>query len=81
MIDRQFNGGPIVLRCDACAPEYLETGTSDFAEAMAVAGDEGWIKRYAEWSAGWNHYCPDCAAERAWERESARRPRLKPGQR
>lgn len=79
MIDRDYHNGPIVLRCDACAPGYLETGDSDFAGAMAVADDEGWAKRHLD--GGWHHYCPDCAADRAWEREASRRPPLRRGQR
>ena len=61
MIDREYRGGPVILRCDGCAPEYCETGEQDLAAAMAVARDEGWqvILRDGDWL----HHCPDCRSE------------------
>lgn len=81
MIDRDFRGGPICLRCDACAPEFCRTGETEFAAALAVARAEGWVARHMGSDRGWAHFCPDCAAERAWERDGAVRPRIARGQR
>lgn len=81
MIDRDFRGGPIHIRCDACAPEYIETGEREFNAAIAVAQHKGWTARHMGAARGWAHFCPDCTSERAGERDSAVRPRLARGQR
>lgn len=65
MIDRDYNGGPIVLRCDACAGGYLETEETTATAAMATASDEGWTRRHQD--GDWNHFCPDCSEDRAWQ--------------
>lgn len=61
MIDRDFKGGPIILRCDGCPAGDTDTGATAFQEAMAVARSEGWTVRYDGPGQGWCHFCPDCA--------------------
>lgn len=81
MIDRDFRGGPIYLRCDAFAPEYCETGEHLFNQAIAVAQHKGWTVRHLGAERGWAHFCPDCTADKAWERDGAVRPALGRGRR
>lgn len=56
MMDRQH--GKIVWECDGCH-EVLETGESDFHEALGVLRDEGWLSRQVA-NMVWCHYCPEC---------------------
>lgn len=67
MIDRNFYGGPLVVRCDGCAPAFVETGKKEFREAMAVAKRAGWQAVHCGPSHGWCHFCPDCVETKAWE--------------
>jgi len=55
MIDRQH--GQVVFECDDCG-QTLETGESDFGDAMNAYKDEGW--RSKKERTGWLHLCPDC---------------------
>lgn len=60
MIDRDYFNGPIILRCDGCASEYVETGESHFAAAIASAKSEGWAVRHCGAGQGWCHFGPEC---------------------
>jgi len=55
MLDRQHN--QIVFECDECG-ETLETGESDFSDALSAFRDDGWRSRLVEGS--WVHLCGDC---------------------
>lgn len=55
MIDRQHN--QMVYECDAC-PETLETGESEFSDALAMFRREGWKAERVGFE--WTHLCPDC---------------------
>lgn len=55
MIDRQH--GEIVFCCDGC-DETLETGESEWADAMAQFRRDGW--RSEKVGAEWTHLCADC---------------------
>lgn len=67
MIRPNFHGGPMVVRCDACAPARLEPKVKTFAEALDVAKAAGWTAHYCGTGHGWCHFCPDCTEQRAWE--------------
>ena len=60
MIERQRYGGPISVHCDLC-PDGIDTGTSDFAEAMTIIKDDGWRVRHMGAGQGWCHFCPTCS--------------------
>lgn len=55
MIDRQHRA--IVFECDAC-DETLETGESEFPDAMAHFRRDGW--KAEKVGTDWTHLCPDC---------------------
>lgn len=55
MIDRQH--GEIVFECDGC-PETIETGESEWNDAMALFRRERW--RAEKVGEEWTHLCPDC---------------------
>lgn len=57
-ITRDHNN--IIFNCDGCA-DYLETGTSEFNDALAHLRDEEWVARKS--ISIWRHYCPDCKKE------------------
>ena len=54
--------GCIAFVCDNC-DDGLETGTSDFHAACAVAREEGWHVRKIDGE--WNHFCCAACAEAA----------------
>lgn len=55
MIDRQH--GEILFECDAC-PETIETGESEWNDAMRLFRNEGW--RAEKVGEDWIHLCPKC---------------------
>lgn len=67
MIDRNFHGGPIVVRCDGCAPAFVNTPHKAFPEALATAKAAGWTAHHCGPAHGWCHFCADCTEQRAWE--------------
>src|SRR3546814_6746920 len=46
MIRPNFHGGPMVVRCDACAPARVETKVKTFAEALSIAKAAGWTAHH-----------------------------------
>ena len=66
MIKPNFHGGPLVARCDACTAT-LPTGVKVFGGAVAIAERKGWASVHCGAGHGWCHFCPACAAEKAWE--------------
>lgn len=70
MIDRDYRGGPIIVRCDGCAPEYIETGEKEFAAGVGMARRNGWEAKHQGPGHGWCHYCPDCVDNRVWDRRA-----------
>lgn len=55
MIDRQF--GELTYECDAC-DETLETGESEFSDALSQFRREGW--KAEKVGSEWTHLCPKC---------------------
>lgn len=55
MIDRQH--GQMVYECDGCEAT-LETGESEFNEALAMFRRDGW--KADKVGDEWVHLCPDC---------------------
>gem|GEM_PF-7038950 len=66
MIRPNFHGGPMVVRCDACAPARVETKVKTFAEALSIAKAAGWTAHHCGAGHGWCHFCPDCTEQAAW---------------
>ena len=57
MIQRE--GGLLIFECDEC-PNYIETGTDDFRDALTFIKEEFW--RVAKNSDNeWVHFCPEHA--------------------
>jgi hypothetical protein len=50
--------------CDECGGS-LETGTSEFDDALAILRDEGWQPRQR--GGEWRHFCPDCRTASEFE--------------
>lgn len=67
MLDREYMRGPIVLRCDGCPSEFIDTGETDLAAALPVARGEGWAVRHEGAGQGWCHFCPDCSQAAVWD--------------
>lgn len=57
-LTRQFH--KIIFVCDQCH-DALETGITEFDDAIAELRDEGWRSiAPAPGHLGWKHLCPDC---------------------
>ena len=57
MLDRQH--GKIVFECDDCGA-VLETGESDFSDAVSAMRDAGWTSRKI--GDVWTHKCEECGS-------------------
>lgn len=53
--------GHLVFECDACG-EVLETGKTDFVEALGVLRAANWVSRKT--GDDWDHRCDECADAR-----------------
>lgn len=71
MIERKFPGGPIIVRCDGCSREHIDTGERILTPAVRKAQAVGWTLRNMGTDQGWRHFGPYCTATRAWENPDA----------
>lgn len=81
MIERNYRGGPIVLRCDTCRSEDIDTGERMLLPAILKAERAGWSVRNLGPGHGRCHFGPACVAAKAWERADALRVNIPPSER
>jgi hypothetical protein len=56
--------GELTFECDSCG-DLLDTGMTDFADALANAKREGWVvvRKATRVEIEWQHRCPECEDE------------------
>lgn len=58
-LSTEYKPKRLVFECDACE-EVLDSGATEFLEALDDLRAEHWVARKNEQTGVWRHYCPDC---------------------